>query len=81
MRKLIIAIAVLFSLSATAQKKDSLPSKHPEIITDSTGLISIKDYQAFIDQVVMDMPAKYADPIRQWWGTRLQAIIDKKRFK
>ncbi len=74
MRKLFIVIAISISAFASAQKKDS-------VLTDSTGLISIKDYEAFVKDVVIELPAKYADVIRQWWIERLRAVIAGKQKK
>ena len=71
-------MALAVSISAGAQqKKDSIVQ-----ITDSTCLMTVGDYQDFYKQVVQELPAKYADVIRQWWIDRIRqriAVLEKKK--
>ena len=78
MKKAALIIALAASLSAGAQqKKDSTVQ-----ITDSTCLMTVGDYQDFFKTVVQELPAKYADVIRQWWIDRIRqkiAALEKKK--
>jgi uncharacterized short protein YbdD (DUF466 family) len=77
---LIMALAVCFTAGAQ-QKKDSTVVPP---LTDSTALVSISDYDDFVKTVVQELPAKYADVIRQWWVERLRdriAALQKKKEK
>jgi hypothetical protein len=73
MKKLLLITLVICSLSVNAQKKDSTAAKDSvPSLTDTTALVTYKDYNDFVNAVVMDMPAKYADVVRQWWMQRYQ---------
>jgi hypothetical protein len=77
MRRLLFMLFALVTLSATAQKKDTVKLKAVRPITDTTALVQLKDYDEFVKQVVLELPAKYADVIRQWWIDRIRQRIQE----
>lgn len=77
-RLLFPALIFCISTSAFSQvKKDSVTKTNPPkisvdtSITDSTGLISIKDVQE-LEQQLQELPAKFCNPISGWLNQRLQ---------
>lgn len=78
MKRLLIIICMLASLSSGAQKTNQpKPDTANPQITADTPLLSVKDYEDFLKEVVQELPAKYADPIRDWFIKRLQAKAQK----
>jgi hypothetical protein len=77
MRRLLFMLFALVTLSATAQKKDTVKPEAVRPITDTTALVQLKDYDEFVKQVVQELPAKYADVIRQWWIDRIRQRIQE----
>lgn len=76
MKKILTLALISFALSANSQqvKKDS-------VLTDSTPLITVKDYQIFLDRIVMDLPARVADPIRKYWQDAISQKIRQWNLK
>lgn len=80
MKKFLTIALLVMTMSVTAQtKKDSVSVK--DSLTNQTPLISIADYELFNKELVQELPAKYADAIREWWFKKLQAIIQEKKKK
>lgn len=77
MKKTLTLALICFALSANSQqvKKDSV------LLTDSTPLITVKDYQIFLDRIVMDLPARVADPIRKYWQDAISQKIRQWNLK
>ena len=83
MKHLLTAIIICLAFSASAQsKKQEIKIDSVQKATDSTGLLQYRDYvelQKFLDE----MPAKYANPIMQWFAekfaVRMKEYEAKKR--
>ena len=83
-----LAVAlVAFGLSVSAQTKKDSATAHfqPVQATDSTGLLTYKDFQELNTQIIQELPAKYANPIVQWLSQRIQLraaeYVEKQKIK
>lgn len=77
MRYLLVAlVALTLTTSSYSQSKDT-------VAVATTPLLSINDYEDFVNQVVLDLPARQADVIRQWFNQRFTVRVkeynDKKK--
>lgn len=73
MKKILLALLLMTSMFVKAQKDTSL--------TDSTALLTIKDYNEFWQAVGQELPAKYADLIRTWFVDRINQRINEFEAK
>lgn len=64
---------ILIAVSLTANSQDSTTGARPQ--TDTSKVFTAKDVDAFFNEIVMEIPAKYADVIRNWWRQRYAAAL------
>jgi hypothetical protein len=71
------------SASAQSVKKPKVDTTAPSIIqpTDSTMLLTYKDFQELSQAILGDVPAKYANPITNWLQQRFQQRAQEYALK
>lgn len=79
-----ILIVLLFScngLYAQTGKPEVKKDTTSVQLTNDTPLLTINDYQEFYKDIVQEMPAKYADVIKDWIVKRFNLRIEEAKKK